>query len=216
MAEGFNRDHHTDGMIVDGWIGVTFPKTIEGNAKFKTIIRPMLELLRGSFSTHPDLNPTFGEANLGRGEGNFVTHGANWFADYDPTPEDPYYREWITRGHDLSFRLKYSIAVKDEIVAAVNNELKKYDDALDTGAPIESPRMHHLKEDLAAFHLTPDEIAEITNCILTDPVYEFDLFRKGQDIYVSAYIVRHGGPLGCDFESKEILDIIKGKTTMDQ
>ena len=212
----FNRDHYSEGMLVDGWIEIIFPKTIILNSRLKNTIRSMLDLIRESFANHPDFISTFGEANLGRDEGNFIICGLYDDSDSEPDLEIPYYKEWSTNDHNSTFTIKYSIAVKDKIVGEVNEALVKYDDTVDTATSLEMPRINRLKEDLAALHLTPSEVTEIIAFISTNPVYEFDLFSMGQDIYVSAYLAQHGEALGHVFDSTVILNIIKSEMNMSQ
>jgi hypothetical protein len=234
-VDAFNRDHYTEGMAVDGWIAITFPKTIDLNSRLKNTLRSILDLIRESFAEHSDFISTFGEANLDRGEGNFIAYGI--YDDSEPDLEEiPYYKEWTTNDHNSVFTIKYSIATKCEIVGEVNEAVTKYEDAIDTPASLPrkgvhlllKPRINRLKEDLAALHmhLTPSEVTEIIGFIFTNPVYEFDLFSMGQDIYVSSYLVRHrytnywyGGALGNTghiFDSTVILNIIKSAMNMSQ
>ena len=191
-AEGFNRDHHTDRMIVDGWIRITFPKTIDLNSRLKNTIRSMLDLIRESFADHPDFISCFGEANLDEAAGNLITHGSSSTCLYD-TESVPYYEEWTTNEHNSTFKIKYSIALKCDYVDPEVNE-------------------YRIKDDLAALQVTHRLLPETTDFIFdfinTNPTYEFDLFCKGQDIYVSAYLARYGGVLAHVFDSTVISNII--------
>ena len=190
-ANGYNRVHYSY-LIHDGYIELQCdpPLSELDQEKMKVIF----DIITKAYENNKDVEKcVWGHANTARHESSYITFQSSDDDDDDDEMCDieyPYkfHNYWATNNlqKPTKFRLLYSIKMCDYLTnwnIAENEELEEED---------MPNRSHLMKRDIKTLSCGDDDVAAqmYNHWKMSEySLYEVDLFRSGQDVYLSANII---------------------------
>ena len=187
-VNSFNRDHYSE-TTYDGFIYIEFDDSLL-KKEAQELLYKVLHIIRQTLAQGRFVDSyVFGHANLERGQVCYIN-------DYDDDDDEntvneenselPFewtYHHPADEDHDAEFpcyQLKYSISMEKKILPP------------DHCPHLKDAHLEQLRKDAKTLCGKDDELVEeICKSMGRDRVYEMSMFHSGQDIFISATIVRN-------------------------
>ena len=183
-VNSFNRDHYSE-TTYDGFIYIEFDDSLL-KKEDQELLYKVLHIIRQTLAQGRFVDSyVFGHANLERGQGNYIDYDDENAVNeenselpfewtYHPPSEEDDYAELPC------YQLKYSIAMEKKILAP------------DHCPHLSDAHLEQLRKDAKTLCGKDDELVEeICKSMGRDRIYEMSMFHSGQDIFISAAIVRN-------------------------
>ena len=187
-VNSFNRDHYSD-TTYDGVIYIEFDTVLEVEAR--ELLYKLLHIIRQTLAQGRFVDRyVFGHANLERGHGNYIDYDDENAVNeenselpfewtYHPPSEEDDYAELPC------YQLKYSIAMDEKILPP------EYGCEIIQWPHLTEAHLEQLRKDVEILCGKDEELAEdICKTLHLYRPYEIGMLHSGQDIFISAGIVR--------------------------
>ena len=198
----YNRDHHTEGTVVDGWLEIKFSSKEDFHQH--GVLKDILDTITNSYIENNANNCLWGQTNLERYSCSAIICGV----DHEYVRHEPKYKQyhkcWEADEDFKTYRLKYSLAVIPQIEKLIIEKVKQEKESggvwvrLWNEAGDNCFRSEVMRKDLQVLKIGEESINTFMKKyhypefrIPSSDVYEFDLKEDGQDIFIAAYFVRN-------------------------